>query len=345
MQELAKYSFINAKLRAMLSSLLDQAAFDRLHEAKDIYECFELLKKMPDKDFLNIGDKTSLDLSSVEKDFLKHDLTLYKRIYRVIFSEHEKNFVFLLMSRYEIEQLKVALRLWHKKTVVEFDDYFLKEKICFDIDYKKIVMANDLEGILLLLDNTPYKKALYKVADKFKENNNSFYLEAALDIDYYKRILRLVNSFSSRDKTIARKILGVEIDIENIGWLIRLRKYYSLGIADMLEWVIPGGTKFNKDTVRNFYATDGLTKVVESVALGPYAEIKNLVDGNITLIDAFLYEILLREVKKALGGFPFTIGIVFGYFILKRRETRNIISVLYGKQFGWNKDTINPLLN
>jgi len=66
---------------------------------------------------------------------------------------------------------------------------------------------------------------------------------------------------------------------------------------------------------------------------------------NIYFIENFLYEILLKEVKTALGGDPFTIGTVLGYLILKRRETKNIISLLYAKACGINKEELSRLIN
>jgi vacuolar-type H+-ATPase subunit C/Vma6 len=53
----------------------------------------------------------------------------------------------------------------------------------------------------------------------------------------------------------------------------------------------------------------------------------------------------LREIKAALSGFPFTIGTVMGYLTLKSRETKNIISLLHAKEYGWRKEEITPMLS
>jgi V/A-type H+-transporting ATPase subunit C len=345
MKQLAKYSFANAKIRAMLSFLIDPATFNTLLEGKDIYEVLEALKKTPYKSIIENLDLENINLQVLEKEFLRYDLKMYRKVGDALSTAREKDFVSLLMHRYELEELKVILRIWHKKLPVIWEDYIIEPNISFDIDFKKIITSQTIEEIILLLDQTPYKPALLKVKDKFKERNSTFYLEAALDVDYYKRLVACIDKFSSADKKIAQRILSVEIDVENISWLIRLRKYYSLGMGEMLDWVIPGGQWINKDTVRRFYTSDGLTKVVESVALGPYVKIKDLIEENAALIENFLYSLLLREVKKALSGFPFTIGTVIGYLILKHKETRNIISLLNAKHYGWQKQEIVTLLN
>jgi len=329
----------------MLSYLIDPATFDSLLDAKDIYEVIEGLRKTAYKNIIEHADLENISLQALEKELLGYDLRMYRKVEDALSTQREKEFVGLLRERYELEELKVILRVWHKKLPLIWEDYIIEKNISFDIDFKKIVSSQSIEEIILLLDHTPYKTALLKVKDKFKDRNSTFYLEAALDVEYYKRLAGCIDKFSSADRRIARKILSVEVDVENINWLIRLRKYYSLGMGEMLEWVIPGGEWINKETVRNLYVTDGLTKVVESVALGPYVRIKDLIQENALLIESFLYDFLLREVKRALTGFPFTIGTVLGYLILKHKETRNIISLLNAKYYGWRKEQIVPLLN
>ncbi|MDD5194991.1 MAG: V-type ATPase subunit [Candidatus Omnitrophica bacterium] len=344
MQELSKYAFANAKIRAMLSRLLNAETFSRLMDSKDIEEALEILKTTPYTQAIQEHNRKN-DLKILDKMFCLNDLKIYRKVYATIPTKKEKEFVAILINRYEVEELKIILRSWHNKPeAADLDNYLLNEKISFNIDYKKIISAQNIEEIILLLDDTPYKKPLIAAKEKFKEKGSSFYLEAALDIDYYSRLSASISKLSSLDKKIASKILGIEIDIENINWLIRLRKYYSLGLSEILSCVIPGGSWIDKDTVRSAYATDGLAKIAESVSLGPYAKIKDLISENAYLIENFLYEILLREIKRALAGFPFTIGTVLGYLILKHRETRNVISLLYAKQYRMGKEVIAPLL-
>ena len=341
MRQLAKYAFANAKIRAMRSYLLGPEVFNLLLEAQDVYECFEILKKTPYQQIVS-GD---LPLFKLEKEFLKFDLGIYGKVQRALSSSGEQEFVALLRQRYELEELKVMVRIWHHKLPVNWEEHIALSRISYDIDFRKLVAAQHIEEFIILLDHTPYKRPLIMAREAYKERKSSFYLEAALDVDYYQRLIDCIDRFSSVDRKVARKILGIEVDIENINWLIRLRKYYSLGIGEMLEWFIPGGAWINKDAVRKYYTTDGLTKVVESVSLGPYARIKELAGENVLLIENFLYEILLSEVNSALSGFPFTIGTVLGYLILKQRETRNIISILHAKEYGWHKEQIMPVVH
>ena len=303
MRELATYSFINAKIRAMISFLISPDLFSRMLEAEDVYKVVELLKESPyHKAAIESLPKEITDLRVIEKLFIKNDMGIYRRLYRSAPGKTEKELMSLFIEKYEIEQLKTALRIWNRKTPVNADDFILGEKISFDIDYKKIMYAPNIEEIILLLDDTPYRKPILRARDRFKEKGSVFYLEASLDIDYCQKILSCAESLSPSDQEIARRVIGIDIDTENINWLIRMRKYYSLAAGDILEWMIPGGARINKENVASLYTTDGLTKIVDSVALGPYAKVRELIEENMSLIENFLHEVLLKEVKRALSG-------------------------------------------
>lgn len=345
MRQLATYAFTNAKIRAMLSYLLDTSTFTGLLDSKNVYEVIDILKKTRYGDIFAVVRPDSLDLLSLERKLLLRDISTYRKVRDSLSGKKEREFVAILMQRYEIEDLKVILRLWHSKEPVKVEDYILAEMIRFDIDYKKIASAETIEEVIVLLDKTDYKEPLLAARDKFKSTKSLFYLEASLDMDYYNRLIACIGAFSATDKRAASKILAVEVDSENIQWLIKLRKYYGLNLGDMLEWFMPGGSIKAENALRNLYTSNGIDKVIESEVLGPYLPVKDLAEENIHLIESFLYEILLKEVKRALGGNPFTIGTVFGYLILKRRETKNIISLLYAKVYGVKKEDLSRLIN
>ncbi|MDO8535581.1 MAG: V-type ATPase subunit, partial [Candidatus Omnitrophota bacterium] len=224
MRQLATYAFTNAKVRAMLSYLLDPSVFAGLFDSKNIYELIDILKKTRYKDIFAQVSPDSIDLFSLEKKLLLNDISIYRKVYDSLSGKKEREFVSILMQRYEAENLKIALRLWYSKEPVKVEDYILAEKIKHDIDYEKIASAETIEEIIVLLDKTEYKEPLLLARDKFKSTKSLFFLEASLDIDHYNRLISCINSFSATDRKAASKILAVEVDSENIQWLIKMRK-------------------------------------------------------------------------------------------------------------------------
>lgn len=343
MSQLTKYAFANAKIRAMLSRLLEPQFFDAFMAARTVGEALDLLKKTPYEAVVGRVDRDAPDIHRLEEGFAAFDEDIFRKVSAMLHPP-EKQFVLLLLEKSEIEALKVALRIWHRKVRVDPEEYLPGRTILYPVDYRRVIAAKSIEELIVLLAETPFFRALARGRERFQEKNSLFYLEAALDIDYYERVLATVGTFSPSDREMARRVLGIEIDIENINWLVRLRKYYDLALGDMLEWFIPGGQRVTKDTLRKSYATDGLSNILESVSVGPYAVIKGVPEQNLQFIENVLYEVLFRQVKRALAGFPFSIGTVLGYLLLKRRETRNIVSIVNAKRLGWKKDALASVI-
>jgi V/A-type H+-transporting ATPase subunit C len=57
-----------------------------------------------------------------------------------------------------------------------------------------------------------------------------------------------------------------------------------------------------------------------------------------------LQEILDREVRKILGGYPFTIGIILAYSLLERRETSRIVTILNAKLYELDPERVRTVL-
>jgi V/A-type H+/Na+-transporting ATPase subunit C len=339
MFQVAKYSCTNARVKAMLSYLLAPEIFQQVLQAQGLSSALAILRNTLYKDIIPAAGESAPDLPALERALIRHDIAMHARACSFL-PEKEKNFMTLLLQRYEIESLKVILRLWHGKAPVTWKDYISGEKLCFDIDFDKILSASTLEEIIVLLDHTPYRKPLVSAREKFKQKNSLFYLEIALDIDFFTRMMAAADEMSAIDRSMARKLLGVEIDMVNISWLIRMKKYYTFSMGELFDMIIPGGDRITQDTLRSFYVSDGVGKLVDSLALGPYARIRDMSEDSVFLIENFLYEVLMKEVRKALSGFPFTIGVPIAYVVLKMRETKKIISLLYAKHYGWKEEDI-----
>jgi len=345
MRQLNKYSYANARIRALLSFLLSPDLFERMIAAHDLGEVLSILKTTTYKEVVEKLPAEVSELLPLEKALLKDNLAACWKIYDAIIGKQEKMFIFLLIQRYELEEVKVALRIWHKKNPIDWNEYLLGETIAHQIDFSKIISSQNLDEIISILDSTPYKNPLMQAREQFQKKNSIFYLEIALDIDYYKRLLECAEKLSSTDQKVTKKILGVEIDIENIRWLLRQHKYYNnLNLDEMLEGVIPGGELITQEKVRSSYNSNGISNLINVLAIGPYSQVKNLVTGNVMLLERFLYEILFHEVHRVLSIFPFTMGVALGYLILKNQETKNIVSLSYAKYYKVEREEISSLI-
>ena len=66
--------------------------------------------------------------------------------------------------------------------------------------------------------------------------------------------------------------------------------------------------------------------------------------SRLVLIERILQQIMLHEVGRLLAGYPFTIGTVLAYVVLKRNETRTLMTILNAKLYGVSQDRIRGVL-
>ena len=172
---------------------------------------------------------------------------------------------------------------------------------------------------------------------------------ANLDRDYFDRLWRQIDRLPRKDREIAKRMVAIEIDIENISGLIRLKGYYDLPFGEVASMMLPRGYKTNQQLLRSIFFKELGQATSGGLAQGPYHDLAELLGkgmdrSQLRLMEGVLTQVSLQEARRVLAGFPFTIGTILGYLILKRLETRNIISILYSKSYGMKPDQIRGIL-
>ncbi|MCK4533472.1 V-type ATPase subunit [bacterium] len=337
MNSIGKYAFINAKVRAMLGSMLSAETIDALIHSKDIDEFCDILKGSNYHHIFSVYGSTS-DLGMIEFELFKNHIQVYFKILRNLQGASHQ-LVFLMLNKLEIENLKNIIRCWYRKAVDE-KKYIFEEKICYPIPVTKILEAKSIEELILLLNKTPYQDALLKAREQFKEKNSLFYLETALDIDYYRRLYENINLLTSSDRRIALKLMGIEIDIENILAIVRFKQYYSSVSSsekELTDYIIPHGYKTGQLKFIKPFTAD-IKSMLQSLAVKPYDKLSVLTKetkdkSSVFLMEKILWEALINEAKHSLGKYPFSIGTIIAYLILKQAELKNIVSLLYSKVY------------
>ena len=372
MGALQTYAFINAKLRGRISKILPEEVFGQMARAGSLDECVQLLR---DTDFAAVEEAyhRTGDIKTAELELIRREAGLYRELNGLVVDEL-KPFVDALAARFEIENLKNALRLWfdanvRKRGVEARAGYLLRERIRYSIDVDAIVNAATLEDAAAALAATPYGSIVAQWTPQVLKSGSLFSLEIALDQLFYQQLDEAVGTLSDRDRSVARRLIGVEIDIENIGWLFRFKAFYAMSLEEALAHSIPRGLNLSREAIAEAYTSDSAGAALSALVRKRYPELSALLStreqggsepgvrgaegtgtgegggrrrlGSVSrfvLIERVLREILLIEVRRILGGYPFTVGVIMAYFILKGEEIRRIMTLLNAKLYGWPED-------
>jgi V/A-type H+-transporting ATPase subunit C len=296
------------------------------------------------------------DIKTAELELLGRELEIYLELEKLV-EETIRGFVHSLTGHFEIENLKNAVRLWFDRRVrgrniEDARGYLLRRRIHHTLDVDRIINADNLEQVAEHLDGTPYAPIVREQATAVMEAASLFSLELSLDRYLYGRLTEAADQLGPRDREIARRLIGVEIDLQNISWLIRFKHFYSLEADQALRYTLPGGLNLDPELMRQTYAAERTDRQISALVGKRYPEIAPLLasqeqsklTARLTMIERILDQIMKIEVRKILSGYPFTIGIISAYFILKSDEIRKIMTILNAKFYEWPEERILSLV-
>jgi V/A-type H+-transporting ATPase subunit C len=215
----------------------------------------------------------------------------------------------------------------------------------------KIAASENLDRVAELLANSPYADIVDEHREEVVGEKTLFPLEIALDRFYHANLLEKTGGLSGRDRDVALRLIRIEIDLLNINWIIRFRSMYKLPLERALQYLIPSGFTVDQAAVRDAYASEKVIDILQGIVKKKYPSLATLLNAppadtnsRLLLIERILHQILMTEVRKILSGYPFSIGIILAYFILKRNEIRRLAAVLNAKQYRLAKQRIREAL-
>ncbi len=351
---LAKYSFIHAKLRARISKMLPPETYSQLAAAPTVDAALALLRDTPFARLEEIYVKSG-DLRQAELECLKQEIGLYKGL-RHELHPNPRGIVDALLAEFEIDNLKNAIRVFFDRKMRQRNvdlslHYILYDPVIHSIPMDLVINADGFDEIAGVCAGTPYSSIIQTYSHTAETEGSLFRMEVALDQWYYKNLLAALQTLSPRDREVAQRLIGVEIDLQNISWIIRFRQFYDLPLDAILAALLPGGFKLSRTVIEELYQAQNVTSVIANLVQGNYPGLSALlagpsadVESRLKLIGRILDEIKAQEIRRIMSGYPFTIGIILAYFLLKREEFRKIRTVLNAKQYGKSQERIESLL-
>lgn len=332
MSGLGTYAFLNAKVRGKLSKLISPAQYKELVRAPDVLSACLVLRGTEYRDLIQ-DIVSAADLPRIEATLAEHLIAAHREV-RDSAKGYVPRFIEELLRQYEVENLKVLLRAWNAR---EEKTFIYRERICNEIPVDALLEAQSLEEIIVLLGETPYRKPLTLAREDYERTGSPFPLEVALDRELYEATWKVVGELPAVDRKIASRLLGIEADLLNITWMMRFKRYYGLGLADVIKAMVPGGLRIKEEFVREVYPGRDEASLMTALLTGAYGSLPPQVTvaprAPFERLEEFLKKTYVQQLRQALGGYPFTVGTVIAYLRLKKAEVSNLITILNAKAF------------
>ena len=333
-----KYSYINAKARAMKSRLLTAEDYHILISTKNLEELLTYLRT-------TIYGEGMPEVSSPKEltDYLyQHLFATYGKILGGLRGK-EKEVIKTLLLRYEIENLKTLFRGIEFKIPKEKQKSLLYSLNSYStLPTPELLEAKDIKQAIFSLKKTRYFSPLTYALHQYESERSLFPLEISLDLFMFKEMTRMIQYLSGKDKKISSKIVGILIDALNILWIERFKEYYHLSPEEILNYAIEGGYRLGLRKIKKLAQTKEVQDLIQ-ILPSPYDELLKEVKSW-KEIRKKINTFLIRELLKVFSMPPFQIGVPLSYILLKELEVQNLIAIIEGKRLGFSHEKIDSFL-
>ena len=343
MRPVKTYAFINARIRARIGKLLPYSFFDEIQQCHSLDEVFLKVKDTPYAFISEIYENTG-DLRMVEFELNKYEITEHKEMRKQTQSPLNE-FLGVLVQQYEIENIKNAIRVCFDRVIRNRSVtgplfYLVYDPIVYPIAIHDIVNAPSFEHLVAVFTDTPYASVVKSYHKQVTNEQSLFAFEIAFDKLYYTVLFNQMKSLSNLDNKKLRRFFAVEIDLINIINLIRWHRFYAAPIQVIQQSIIPFGQLFPEHIVHAITQKDEIRTLLQkrlknypAVLIDPIIDKIVTSETSLELLEQLAENIIFYESRKMLEGYPFTIGIIIAYSILKRNQSSFLRKILYEQYF------------
>lgn len=325
MNNLLSYSGIITKTKALEAKSITYENYQSISNMDSVIDFVSYLKNhVGYKDVLSGIDETVIHRGQLEGIFINGLYEDFSRIYHFANPE-QKKVLDLIFFRFEVNILKSYLHKVYSQSKEYnssvFNEFFSKHS---KINFKALASSKSMDEFINHLKGTQYYSVLTNIQ---KTEISTFDYEMKLDIHYFMQAWKLKDKLLKGDNLKAEtSSLGLEIDLLNIIWLYRSKKFYNIHIQDAYSYIIPVTYKLKKEkliklmeasTMEEFYA---VLKTTSYESLIP-----DLMSGNIELA---YQKLVTKNYKINKNKYPTSMAPVSYYLHLKQLEINQLTTAL-----------------
>jgi len=192
--------------------------------------------------------------------------------------------------------------------------------------------TGSISGVIDRIRESPFARPLEHAMERYQKEKRLFYLEIAVDLFYFQKLVRLIEAQSGRAAADARRFLGRSIAVQNLLWAYRYRIYGRMTPEEIINYTLHRAFAAGLDTVRRVAL--GSPLAVEAERLGfkispGLSEVEGL-----TEIEILAERERFRYATAALRRPLFQLRGALAYLWLLEAEVRDLTVIVEGKLAG-----------
>lgn len=323
-----KYPALNAKMKCMYSNNLSKEELEELLRQNNLKEAINFIKnKFPILENLNENMHRKELEQELNNLFIYDILKIFKYL-----SKSEIKILMQFLSKYEINCVKNVFRnVTTNRNSIEY----LK-----NIDNWTTKMFKNIDGINQITEENDFLELIksedyYKIFEEYQgviEDAPLEEIEVKLDKFYFQKVYKLAQK-TNRNLT---HIIGTEIDLLNIIWIYRARKYFNYTTEETKEILIPINYKLSKKNLENLVECGDFNEIKSVLEETKYKNVFSEENKIEYEKNKYLYNINIKLFRTKM----FDICTVFCNINLIDIEIKNIINIVEGIRYKLDKEEI-----
>jgi V/A-type H+-transporting ATPase subunit C len=331
----ARYSYINAKIRARKAELLTEEQWDALLGARDMQAALRILDGTGYSDLVRELE-ANITADQLER-ILQEDFNNVLQEILIDAPEAAQKILIWVQRKYQKETIKGLIRLKAAGANREMAEQLLIPIEPFTSE--TLLTLYDAGDMSLLAQNLPihfFKKLLEDALPAYEETEDLMGLEQVIDAAVFENLYKQTHTLSGKDFDHTEKLVGLEVDLINV--LIGLRSHL-LGLnKDQTKAMLLARNErksydlaYSAIDARTFeeavelFTTGRFTRLMQR-AMEAYEQYQTL-----QVFEHAFHQAIFQASRETMLGDPFNFGVVLGYLNLKWYETMNLKALIHGK--------------
>lgn len=320
------YNAINAKVKAMKRHLLKYEDYEMLSMLGSVEEVGQKLMEYPAyHDVLS-----QLEGVEIHRNLLEHKINMaladdFSRIYNFIGDYRTRKYLNAFFLSFEIQIINILLCMVYDERDIPYSIPEMREIFGdkLNIDVSKLMKSKTVSELIDNLQGTYFYSML---VDVYKKDDSSlFKLEMQLDLFYYMHLWRLQKKYlDKKNLVIMERIKGIEVDLRNIMWVYRLKKFYNIEASQIYAYLIPINYKLKISQLSRMAEAATEEILMNEIQQSPYGT----AFSDFTQIEQVFYREMFKEYRKAEATNPSSLAVTVGYMYHKEVELKNITALL-----------------
>ena len=335
MGSLIAYSGIATKVKAMErwrikdEQFLEMAALETVPDAVQYLRAFlpyrEIFGQVEDKDLHRGNIEQHLNLSQY-RDFAK----LYQ-----FANIKQRRFLDLYFMHYEITILKTCLRnaaghREQRQDLSMFRDFFERHSA---LDLITLSQSQSMEEFIGNLKGSAYYGPLYQMLQNGRVTLPA--CETALDMLYFRSMWKIKDKYLSKnEQKIIAQCFGTRMDMLNLQWICRSKRFYQLEPGEIYAMLIPIQLHLTKGEINKMAEAETLPQLYELIRASWYGKLDVIRQSEEPDLDHLTFEIIDRIYQTTRRNDPYSIAILNSYLYFKEREIAHIINTIEKIRYG-----------